>query len=225
MELSIEACHGHAARARSAAEARGSLQSSQIDVTGLSASVSDGSCDGGREGREISIVLGAQAVVHLPAEEVGASGEGQDLPRLVGGARGAIQRVLIVGHQVDGLAQAGVAQALRLLKREGRVQGGASEAHHPNATALGGIANLTDKGEGRQGLVDPGAALARLGVEHVGELGQLGATVALAPCSVLRVGLAGREKVLNLAPRVAHLNDHSKCRATSRAWVCLALCT
>lgn len=37
----------------------------------------------------------------------------------------------------------------------------------------------------RQGLVDPGAALARLGVEHVGELGQLGATVALAPCSVL----------------------------------------
>lgn len=132
----------------------------------------------------------------------------------------------------------------------------------------------------RQGLVDPGAALARLGVEHVGELGQLGATVALALCSVLvclgeqvqceagemalaasstrytyvRVGLAGREKVLNLAPRVAHLNDHSKCctcdgghkrtstwlvlccvhnqgslgtrtRATSRAWVCLALCT
>ena len=52
MELTIEACHGHAARARSAAEARGSLQSSQVDVTGLSASVSNGSCDGGREGRE-----------------------------------------------------------------------------------------------------------------------------------------------------------------------------
>lgn len=153
MELAIEACHGHAARARSAAEARGSLQSSQIDVTGLSASVSDGSCDGGRERREtvddggkhqkrerqvcelagqeckearrlLSIVLGAQAVVHLPAEEVGASGEGQDLPRLVGGARGAIQRVLIVGHQVDGLAQAGVAQALRLLSVGGWQRGG-----------------------------------------------------------------------------------------------------
>ena len=65
--------------------------------------------------RLLSIVLGAQAVVHLPAEEVGASGEGQDLPRLVSGARVALQRVLVVGHQVDRLAQAGVAQALRLL--------------------------------------------------------------------------------------------------------------
>lgn len=151
MELAIEACHGHAARARSAAEARGSLQSSQIDVTGLSSSVSDGSCDGGRERREtvddggkyhrerqvcepaeqeckearrlLSIVLGAQAVVHFPAEEVGASGEGQDLPRLVGGARGAFQCVLIVGHQVDRLAQAGVAQALRLLSVGGGREG------------------------------------------------------------------------------------------------------
>ena len=43
---------------------------------------------------------------------------------------------------------AGTLQTHTHLKGEGGVQGGASEAHHPDATALGGIANLTDKGEG-----------------------------------------------------------------------------
>ena len=43
------------------------------------------------------------------------------------------------------------------------------------------------------------------------EAGEMALAASSTRYTDLRVGLAGREKVLNLAPRVAHLNDHSKC--------------